>query len=59
MSNLTDAAAKKWFLIFVLSTIAAVGIFLYLTVDQIKNVPPIPKEVKGKIFYWELLILTV
>ena len=47
MSNLTDAASKKWFLIFVLSTIAAVGIFLYLTVDQIKNVPPIPKEVKG------------
>lgn len=47
MSNLTDAAAKKWFLIFVLSVIAAVGIFTVLTVIQIKNVPPIPQEVRG------------
>ncbi|WP_457639291.1 nitric-oxide reductase large subunit [Persephonella sp.] len=47
MSNLMDQTTKKWFLIFVLSTIAAVGLFTYLTVVQIKDVPPIPQEVRG------------
>ncbi|NPA58416.1 MAG: nitric oxide reductase [Aquificae bacterium] len=47
MSNLMDQTSKKWFLIFVLSTIAAVGLFTYLTIIQIKDVPPIPQEVKG------------
>ncbi|MBK3332033.1 nitric oxide reductase [Persephonella atlantica] len=42
-----DQTTKKWFLIFVLSAIAAVGIFTVLTVIQIKNVPPIPQEVRG------------
>ncbi len=47
MSNLMDQTTKKWFLIFVLSTIAAVGLFTVLTVIQIKDVPPIPQEVRG------------
>ncbi len=47
MTKLMDQTTKKWFLIFVLSTIAAVGIFTYLTVVQIKDVPPIPQEVRG------------
>jgi len=47
MSNLMDQTTKKWFLIFVLSTIAAVGLFTYLTIIQIKDVPPIPQEVRG------------
>ena len=47
MSNLMDQTTKKWFLIFVLSTIAAVGLFTILTVKQIKDVPPIPQEVRG------------
>ncbi len=47
MINLMDHATKKWFLIFILSTIAAVGIFTYLTIIQIKDVPPIPQEVRG------------
>ncbi|HHG75580.1 MAG TPA: nitric oxide reductase [Persephonella sp.] len=42
-----DQTTKKWFLIFVLSTIAAVGLFTVLTVIQIKDVPPIPQEVRG------------
>ncbi len=42
-----DTTSKKWFLIFVLSTVVAVGLFTFLTVKQIKDVPPIPKEVKG------------
>ncbi len=42
-----DTTSKKWFLIFVLSTVVSVGLFLYLTVTQIKDVPPIPQEVKG------------
>ena len=47
MTNLMDQTTKKWFLIFVLSTIAAVGIFTYLTIIQIKDVPPLPQEVRG------------
>ncbi len=52
MGNFNDTAAKKWFLIFVISLIVSVGLFTYFTVIQIKDVPPIPKEVKGtKILY--------
>lgn len=47
MSNYNEQAAKRWFLVFILSLIVAVGIFTYLTVVQIKDVPPLPKEVKG------------
>ncbi|WP_457625275.1 nitric-oxide reductase large subunit [Persephonella sp.] len=47
MSKLMDQTTKKWFLIFVLSAIAAVGLFTFLTVKQIKDVPPIPQEVRG------------
>jgi len=47
MNDLMDKTTKKWFLIFVLSVVISVGIFTLLTVIQIKNVPPIPKEVRG------------
>jgi len=47
MSNYNEQAAKRWFLIFVLSLIVAVGLFTYLTVVQIKDVPPLPEKVKG------------
>ena len=47
MSGLSDNTTKKWFIVFALSVVVAVGIFTYLTVDQIRDVPPIPKEVRG------------
>ncbi|ACO04857.1 MAG TPA: nitric oxide reductase [Persephonella sp.] len=42
-----DNSQKKWFLVFVLSLVGAAVIFLGLTIKQIKDVPPIPKEVRG------------
>ncbi|MDQ7055543.1 MAG: hypothetical protein Q9M89_03275 [Persephonella sp.] len=47
MSKFMDQTTKKWFLIFVLSTVTAVGLFTFMTIIQIKDVPPIPQEVKG------------
>jgi nitric oxide reductase subunit B len=47
MSNYNNDTAKRWFLTFVLSLIVAVGLFTYLTIVQIKDVPPIPQEVRG------------
>jgi len=47
MQNYSDQSAKRWFLVFVISLVVAVGLFTYLTIIQIKDVPPIPKEVKG------------
>ena len=52
MQTFTDAPTKKWSLIFFLSLIVAVVTFTYMTVIQIKDVPPIPKEVRGtKVLY--------
>ncbi|RUM59445.1 MAG: nitric oxide reductase [Persephonella sp.] len=42
-----DQTTKKWFLIFTIATIVAVGLFTAFTVKQIKEVPPIPQEVRG------------
>ena len=47
MSGLTDKATKRWFVVFLVSTIVAVALFTFLTAKQIKDVPPIPKEVRG------------
>jgi len=47
MTKLMDQTTKKWFLIFTIATIVAVGLFTAFTVKQIKEVPPIPQEVRG------------
>ena len=47
MQNFMDNSAKRWFLIFILSLVTAVGIFTYMTIIQIKDVPPIPEKVVG------------
>jgi len=47
MSGLNDTTTKRWFLVFLVSTIVAVLLFTFLTAKQIKDVPPIPKEVRG------------
>jgi len=44
---LHESSQKKWFTIFIISLITAVLLFTGFTVNQIKNVPPIPQEVKG------------
>jgi len=47
MTKLMDQTTKKWFLIFTVAAIVAVGLFTAFTVKQIKEVPPIPQEVRG------------
>lgn len=42
-----ERSYKKWFVTFLIGLITAVLLFTGFTVYQIKNVPPIPKEVKG------------
>lgn len=42
-----ERSYKKWFVTFLIGLIVAVLLFTGFTVYQIKNVPPIPKEVKG------------
>lgn len=42
-----ERSYKKWFVTFLIGLIVAVLLFTGFTVYQIKNVPPIPKEVRG------------
>lgn len=42
-----EKSYKKWFTVFLIGLIVAVILFTGFTVYQIKNVPPIPKEVRG------------
>lgn len=42
-----ERSYKKWFVTFLVGLIVAVLLFTGFTVYQIKNVPPIPKEVRG------------
>jgi len=52
MQNYNEQTAKRWFLVFVISLVVAVGLFTYMTIIQIKDVPPLPEKVKGtKVIY--------